>query len=86
MSILGEIHSIEALIAYLWPAAKPAGEKCWHIGGLGPEPGTSAKVWASGQFYDHNGGLQLDLEVWPESHWLGFALRQPDVLQSYTAW
>ena len=26
------------------------------------------------------------LEVWPESHWLGFALRQPDVLQSYTAW
>ena len=24
------------------------------------------------------------LEVWPESHWLGFALRQPDVLQSYT--
>ena len=24
------------------------------------------------------------LEVWLESHWLGFALRQPDVLQSYT--
>ena len=24
------------------------------------------------------------LEVWPESHWLVFALRQPDVLQSYT--
>ena len=26
------------------------------------------------------------LEVWPESHWLGFALRQPDVLQSYTTY
>ena len=24
-----------------------------------------------------------DLEVWPESHWPGFALRQLDVLQSY---
>ena len=27
----------------------------------------------------------LLLEVWPESHWPGFALRQADVLQSYTA-
>ena len=27
-----------------------------------------------------------DLEVWPESHWPGFALRQADVIQSYTAW
>ena len=26
------------------------------------------------------------LEVWPESHWPGFALRQADVCQSYTAW
>ena len=25
------------------------------------------------------------LEVWPESHWPGFALRQSDVLPSYTA-
>ena len=25
------------------------------------------------------------LEVWPESHWPGFALLQADVLQSYTA-
>ena len=24
------------------------------------------------------------LEVWPESHWPGFALRQADVFQSYT--
>ena len=29
-------------------------------------------------------GAIIALEVWPESHWLGFALRQPDVLQSYT--
>ena len=27
-----------------------------------------------------------DLGVWPESHWPGFALRQADVFQSYTAW
>ena len=26
------------------------------------------------------------LEVWPESHWPGFALRQADVFQYYTAW
>ena len=25
------------------------------------------------------------LEVWPESHWPGFVLRQADVFQSYTA-
>ena len=25
------------------------------------------------------------LEVWPESHWPGFALRQSDVFQSYAA-
>ena len=29
--------------------------------------------------------LNSTLEVWPESHWPGFALRQADVLQSYTA-
>ena len=32
------------------------------------------------------GKTHIALEVWPESHWLGFALRQPDVLQSYKAW
>ena len=26
-----------------------------------------------------------DLEVWPESHWPGFTLRQSDVFQSYAA-
>ena len=29
--------------------------------------------------------LRRVLEVWPESHWPGFALRQADVFQSYTA-
>ena len=29
--------------------------------------------------------LQEYLEVWPESHWPGFALLQVDVLQLYTA-
>ena len=28
---------------------------------------------------------KMTLEVWPESHWPGFALRQADVLPSYTA-
>ena len=28
---------------------------------------------------------ELYLEVWPESHWLGFALRQAGVFQAYTA-
>ena len=32
---------------------------------------------------DHHGALAL--EVWPESHWPGFTLRQSDVLQSYAA-
>ena len=30
-------------------------------------------------------GLSSSLEVWPESHWPGFTLRQSDVLQSYAA-
>ena len=30
-------------------------------------------------------GTPTVLEVWPESHWPGFALRQSDVFQSYTA-
>ena len=29
--------------------------------------------------------LVAGLEVWPESHWPGFALRQSDVFQSYAA-
>ena len=29
---------------------------------------------------------RITLEVWPESHWPGFALRQADAIQSYTAW
>ena len=32
------------------------------------------------------GEVYPSLEVWPESHWPGFALRQADVFQSYTAW
>ena len=32
------------------------------------------------------GLITVALEVWPESHLLGFALRQPDVLQSYTTY
>ncbi len=31
------------------------------------------------------GAYYLVLEVWPESHWPGFALRQADVLQPYSA-
>ena len=32
---------------------------------------------------DTGSDVVLTLEVWPESHWPGFALRQADVLQSY---
>ena len=32
-------------------------------------------VWESGP-----------LEVWPESHWPGFALREADVFKTYMAW
>ena len=28
----------------------------------------------------------LALEVWPESHWPGFALREADVFKTYMAW
>ena len=31
-------------------------------------------------FYDRG------LEVWPESHWPGFALREADVFKTYMAW
>ncbi len=31
-----------------------------------------------------HGGARL-LEVWPESHWPGFALRESDVFKSYMA-
>ena len=46
------------------------------------------KVWN----YDrHHGVIAIgwseigDLEVWPESHWPGFALRKADVFKSYMA-
>ena len=29
---------------------------------------------------------KADLEVWPESHWPGFALREADVFKTYMAW
>ena len=35
--------------------------------------------------HEYDYGDTTHLEVWPESHWQGFALRQADVLQSYTA-
>ena len=49
--------------------------------------GTNAGVIpASLGVTQHGGGLgRVCLEVWPESHWPGFALLQVDVLQSYTA-
>ena len=31
-------------------------------------------------------GLITSLEVWPESHWPGFALREADVFKTYMAW
>ena len=37
----------------------------------------------NGGVFDDNG---IRLEVWPESHWPGFALREADVFKSYMAW
>ena len=31
-------------------------------------------------------GQRCGLEVWPESHWPGFALREADVFKTYMAW
>ena len=31
-------------------------------------------------------GFNGRLEVWPESHWPGFALREADVFKTYMAW
>ena len=31
-------------------------------------------------------GASVALEVWPESHWPGFALREVDVFKTYMAW
>ena len=31
-------------------------------------------------------GFVIGLEVWPESHWPGFALREADVFKTYMAW
>ena len=35
---------------------------------------------------DTDDTLTYSLEVWPESHWPGFALREADVFKSYMAW
>ena len=37
-------------------------------------------------FISHKHEDDDGLEVWPESHWPGFALCQADVFQAYTAW
>ena len=34
---------------------------------------------------ERSSGWRYGLEVWPESHWPGFTLRQSDVFQSYAA-
>ena len=46
-------------------------DRCSHAG-----------IWWAGE---SRGLTGCCLEVWPESHWPGFALRQADVFQSYAA-
>ena len=43
------------------------------------------KGWTAAATLAHPDRLTTPLEAWPESHRPGFALRQADVLQSYTA-
>ena len=48
-----------------------------------PTPAASFRLTI---LHNNDGESQLvNLEVWPESHWPGFALRQSDVFQSYAA-
>ena len=42
-----------------------------------------------GEAIENTRGLLAEaraLEVWPESHWPGFALREADVFKTYMAW
>ena len=61
------------------PSAKPAPQNTKHPGqGARPRkmlpPGTAGRAPC------------FSLEVWPESHWPGFALRETDVFKTYMAW
>ena len=40
---------------------------------------------AATEFLEREDDLTV-LEVWPESHWPGFALREVDVFKTYMAW
>ena len=47
----------------------------------------AADVLPPGESFDGAGVYTLHyLEVWPESHWPGFALREADVFKTYMAW
>ena len=48
--------------------------------------GRMVRTWASKTWNQNQTKIVPNsiLEVWPESHWPGFALRQADVFQSYT--
>ena len=45
-------------------------------------PATLARHLGLQELVDHH----LGLEVWPESHWPSFALREADVFKTYMAW
>ena len=47
----------------------------WQDAGFGERQGAQS-------FFNDLCGL----EVWPESHWPGFALREADVFKTYMAW
>ena len=60
-----------------WELGATASANLWHpsaiVGEIGLSPSCPSLI------------LTLTLEVWPESHWPGFTLRQSDVFQSYAA-
>ena len=51
-----------------------------------PDKGISPVSYGNSLIEKTSAYYRQFLEVWPESHWPGFALRQADVFQSYTAW
>ena len=61
------------------------GDPGWHAGWMLDGRRVHATPMRCNPGELHWAGSVEDLEIRPESRWPGFALRQADVLQSYTA-
>ena len=82
-SIWGITPGAVGELVLTFPAVTAVAELLAAPGAGGEVGAASGPPAAANISWDREGA---DLEVWPESHWPGFALRQSDVFQSYTAW